>query len=212
MPPLGSANENQDPHSMVNLYFFGGGPYPENLDPFILPLNLLGVTKADLFLVEDFVRLGLTDPRVAQGLPPFDHPTLRSTRIAAREYGPMLAGSSGRAPFLVEPDPAFPGNQRFRIGLAGDGPGTLALLAYSFASSEPAIWAGGIPIGLAAPVDSLFFVLGGPAGGPGCATWSLPIPDVPQYVGMNVYFQVFAADPALPQGVSASRGLEVPLR
>src|SRR5262249_49674829 len=81
-----------------------------------------------------------------------------------------------------------------------------------FASSEPAGWAGSIPINLALPSDSLFFVLAGPAAGPGCATWPLPIPDVQGFVGLDVYFQLFAADPASPQRIAASRGLEIPLR
>lgn len=212
MPALGSPEGVTAPHSMVNLYFFGGGAFRENIDPFVLQLQNLGITKSDLRLVEEFVRVGLTDPRVAQALPPFDRPTLRAERVAARSFGPALAQATGGAPFLLEPDPAFPGNRGFRLGLAADAPGAFGLLAWSLASHQPALLVGGIPIHLAGAWDGRWFVLGGAPGGPGHATWHLPIPPITALSGLDVYFQWLVADPLQATGAASSRGLQVPLR
>ena len=46
----------------------------------------LGVTANEVFLTLEFVRTALTDPRAAHGLPPFDHPTLRSTVAPPRAF------------------------------------------------------------------------------------------------------------------------------
>ncbi len=212
MPALGDPAGLGDPHSMVEFYFNGGGAFPDNLDPFLLPLSQHGVTRGDLRKVEDFVKHALTDPRVAQGLPPFDQPTLRSSRPDARVYGPELVASTGAAPFLVEPDPAYPGNQGFRLGLAADRPGTLALLAWSPLAVEPALWAGGIPLQVGQPSGSAAFVLGGAAGGPGHLTWPAPLPADPRLAGVTVHLQLFTVDAASAVGVAASRGLSISVR
>jgi cytochrome c peroxidase len=52
-----------------------GGTFPENLDPEIEPL---GLTDAELADIIDFLRDGLTDPRVKDAQPPFDRPQLRT--------------------------------------------------------------------------------------------------------------------------------------
>lgn len=52
-----------------------GGIHPEHLDPEILPLNLPEFEFEQLL---DFLQNGLTDPRVAAELPPFDRPRLGS--------------------------------------------------------------------------------------------------------------------------------------
>jgi cytochrome c peroxidase len=52
-----------------------GGTHHDNTDPQILPLNMPDYELEQLF---DFVQNGLTDPRAAAELPPFDRPHLGS--------------------------------------------------------------------------------------------------------------------------------------
>jgi cytochrome c peroxidase len=209
-PPLGDPGQATDPASVLNVYLQGGGTDRSNLDPFLLPLVQFGVTVQDLQLVLEFVRTGLTDPRAAQGLPPFDHPTLRSTALAPpRTFGQALAGSV--EPFVVDTVPAFVGNAGFRLGLAASAPGVPAFAGYGLASIEPGVAIAGLPVNVAV-LDGRWFVLGGAAGGPGHATWRLPIPRDPLLQGLGVYLQLFALDAAAPAGIAASRGVEFVLR
>lgn len=55
-------------------FYADGGDFTDNLDPLIQPLSL---PAADLERLAAFLDSGLTDPRVAAALPPFDHPTLQ---------------------------------------------------------------------------------------------------------------------------------------
>jgi cytochrome c peroxidase len=50
-----------------------GGAYHENIDPDVRPMNLADFELEQLL---DFVQNGLTDPRAAAELPPFDRPRL----------------------------------------------------------------------------------------------------------------------------------------
>jgi cytochrome c peroxidase len=52
-----------------------GGAYHDNIDPDIRPMNL---AEFELEQLLDFVQNGLTDPRAAAELPPFDRPRLAS--------------------------------------------------------------------------------------------------------------------------------------
>ena len=47
----------------------------ELIDPLLVPIEL---TDAERVALADFLRHGLTDPRVASETPPFDRPGLRS--------------------------------------------------------------------------------------------------------------------------------------
>ena len=58
----------------VLAFYNGGGDFSDNLDPDMVELNL---PNSSLLLIKDFLENALTDERVANGLPPFDHPTLQ---------------------------------------------------------------------------------------------------------------------------------------
>ena len=62
---------------VVNFYNVGG-EFFDNQDPAINPL---GLSPQQIAQIVDFLQNGLTDPRVAQGLPPFDRPTLHSELV-----------------------------------------------------------------------------------------------------------------------------------
>lgn len=55
-------------------FYNRGGDFDQNVAPRIRPL---GLTLNQRQQIEDFLTVGLTDPRADRGLPPFDHPTLR---------------------------------------------------------------------------------------------------------------------------------------
>ena len=209
-PGLGDPQQLSDPASTLNVYFQGGGVDLSNLDPFMLPLNQLGVTRADLALIQDFVRTALTDQRAALRLPPFDHPDLRSmVQAPPRRFGPGLAGAG--EPFLIDSAPSYPGNADFRLGLVGGAPGTLSLLTYGFSSLEPNATVQGLPWHLNV-AGWLLFPLGGAPGDPGHTTWRLPLPADPTLATVPFYFQLLALDPQAPGGIASSRGYELFVR
>ncbi|MFY9344227.1 MAG: cytochrome c peroxidase [Planctomycetota bacterium] len=209
-PGLGDPAHATDPRSTLNVYFAGGGIDNSNLDPFLLPLGQLGVTLAEVVSTQDFVRTALTDQRAALGLPPFDHPTLRSIAVPApRVFGPALAGAS--VPRLLDSVPSFPGNTNFKLGLAGGDGAGVALLTYGFTSIEPHATVLGLPWQLNVH-GWLPFALAGPPGQPGVATWRVALPADPTLATLPIYLQLFAADAQAPTGVAASSGWEFFIR
>ena len=209
-PALGDPAQLVDPASSLRVYLQGGGVDGSNLDPFLLPLQQLGVTTAEVQLAQEFVRTALTDPRAALRLPPFDRPDLRSVSGSRpRVFGTPLAGAT--EPVLIDTVPAFPGNAAYKLGLAaGDGP-TTAMLAWGFQSIEPGATALGLPWHVQ-PLGWQPFALAGQGGQPGLATWRLPLPDDRALTAAPLYFQLFALDPAAPGGIAASRGWELRIR
>jgi cytochrome c peroxidase len=209
-PALGDAAQLSDPASVANVYLNGGGADLSNLDPALLPL-LPGLGVADMALVLDFVQNGLTDPRAAQGLPPFDHPLLRSsTQPQPRRFGAALPGTS--EPGFVATAPTWIGNAAWKLGLHGGDGGTVAALFFSPTALVPAAIYSGIPVHVAEPSSWLPFTLHGPAGAPGAATWHLSIPADPALTGLTLYFQLFVLDGGAPLGMAASQGLELVAR
>lgn len=205
-PALADAAQWSDPASTLNVYWNGGGVDPTNLDPFLLPLNQLGVTQAEVALIQDFVRTALTDQRAALRLPPFDHPDLRSAvQAPPRVFGPALAGA--REPFLIDTVPSHPGNTDYRLGLGGGDGSTVALLTWGLSSLEPPATVLGMPWQLNV-LGWIPFALTGPPGQPGLATWRLPLPNDPTLAPIPFYFQLFALDAQAPGGIAASRGWE----
>lgn len=206
-PALGDPAQWTDPASALNVYLQGHGADTANLDPFLLPLAQVGVTAAEVHATLEFVRTALTDPRAANGLPPFDHPTLRSTVAPPRQFGASL-GAAGE-PFLIDAVPAFPGNADWRLGLVAGGGTTLGLLAIGHDSFEPGLSLFGLPVNVHLDGGRLFF-LPGFGGQPGHRTWHLPIPaSMPP---QDVYLQLFTFDWQAPFGVAASQGVELPIR
>lgn len=207
---LGDPGQVTDPASVLNIYLNGGGVDRGNLDPFLTNLGQLGVTVAELQQVLDFVQSGLTDPRAAQGLPPFDHPVLRSmAEPAPLVYGQALAGAS--EPFFVDTVPTWPGNHDWKLGLvAGDG-STLCCIGYGLQAMPTGIAFGGLPWNVDV-LDARLVLLTGPAGAPGFATWRLAVPQDPNLLQYDFYAQLWALDAQAPHGISTSRGTRFRVR
>ncbi|MGE3173240.1 MAG: cytochrome-c peroxidase [Planctomycetota bacterium] len=207
-PGLGSPDQISDVRSVANVYLRGGGADLSNIDPFLVPLTTQGLNLQDLAHVLDFVQHGLTDPRAANGLPPFDHPTLRSHVMApSATFGPALAGI--REPGFVATAPTFLGNDDWSLGLHGGDGDTLAAVFYSLTARTPAAVFLGIPVNIGPESDAVGFVLRGSPGTAGVATWHLPIPKDPVLQDLSLYLQLFTLDAGAPIGIAASTGLEV---
>lgn len=176
-----------------------------------LAIRPFQLTPQDRDALIAFVRNALTDPRVAQGLPPFDHPTLYSmSNRAPQTYGIGSPGSNGRTPRIFSPDPAMLGNPQFRVaiddGIAG---APVVLLAGSAPGSGSVL---GVNLNVAAGPALLALSLGdllGPAGAVGWTSFVAPLSTDPRLVGASIYLQAVAGDPGTPSGLSSSAGLRV---
>lgn len=203
---------------VVGFYIGGGGPNLQNKDPLLLPLNgppPQGVPPPAANDLINFVQNGLTDPRVAAGLPPFDRPTLRSQLLpeAGLLYGAASAGTGGRLPQMLAGVPANLGNYEFKVGLANAVGGASATLLAGL-QSDATQWNGVNIHVLFDPGNLLFPVnLAGALGvaGQGHGTVHVVIPADPNLAGLNLFTQWFVWDGGTPFGVASSRGAEVRL-
>ncbi|MBZ0111912.1 MAG: hypothetical protein K8J08_05600 [Thermoanaerobaculia bacterium] len=143
----------------------GGELYPPNE---LVALGLTPQDKADLLA---FLTRPLTDPRLVEGLPPFDRPILftESNRVPVLE-GTGLPGSGGLIPWVVAIEPPVLGNPSFTVAIWNALGGANALLVID--DEDP---------GLTLPGSGSFafesIVLDGVGTGLGFGSVSLSIPD-----------------------------------
>lgn len=191
---------------VVQFYMAGGGPFAPNKDPALIPLNLSAQQQADLIA---FLEGALTDPRVAQGLPPFDRPTLYSetTPSSGQQLGVMSPGSGNQFPLMLAGTPANLGNTEYKIGLfnaVGGSPATL-VLSPAFAFSTVA----GVNVNVDLSVGAIFVpaMLSGPSGvaGQGYGTLNVALPDDPALSGLVLYAQWFIWDTGVASGAASTR-------
>lgn len=213
-PALRDPTQMSDPDSTFNVYMNGGGVDRSNLDPFLLPLAQLGVTNMEMNRIQHFVATALTDPRAANGLPPFDHPRLRSLEhLPARAFGQGQA--SGAEPFVIDTVPTYLGNSQWKLGVAAPGGTQFAYVGYGTQSIEPVAMLGGLPWNIHVN-DGRILALANPgnpaSGGWASGTWRLAIPRDPALTNVALYFQTWTFDQAAPLGVATSRGVEFVLR
>jgi len=196
---------------VVQFYVGGGGPFPQNKDPQLVPLGLNGQQQADLVAF-----LGaLTDPRVTSGQAPFDRPTLYSEVVpsSGQQAGVPTFGSGNTPPLILAGTPANLGNPEYKLGVfnaVGGAPTTLVLsTGIAFSSIN------GINVNVALNGGELLIpgVLGGTAGavGEGYGTLGLAVPDIPALAGVVLYGQWFVWDAGAPNGASSTRSARIPL-
>lgn len=181
----------------------GNVQFTENRDPQMIVVAdnfnaaMLTDPQADVKM-EDFLRHGLADPRVANGTFPFDSPTLWSLRPQHQSTslpGGMI-GTNGITPTIVVSTPAMIGNGDFKIGLSRALGGAVARLGVS--SSPPVS-------GVITPDFYLpDFTTAGSGPGAGYATAHWPIPNNGALAGQTRYVQWFITDPGAPSGVARS--------
>jgi cytochrome c peroxidase len=158
--------------------------------------------------VRDFLQNALTDPRVAQRLPPFDRPTLQSERVPSGSnlFGVPTRGSGGITPLMLADTPPFLGNPDFKVGLGDARGGTLAALIFSTRRSAPGTTLLGVPLALDPPFafyETLPVSRALP--GEGSATFRMRLPADPAMLGHEFHAQWFVRDPGAAAGISATR-------
>lgn len=166
---------------VIEFYDRGGDFFPNELSV----LTLTAQQKADLLA---FLTRPLTDPRLAQGLPPFDRPALytESPRVPVLE-GSGLPGSGGLVPAAVALEPPMIGNPSFTVGLWNGLGGANALLVID--DQVP---------GLTPPGSGDFafenVVLGGAGAGEGFGSVRIAIPEDPALDGRQWFGRWYVTD------------------
>jgi cytochrome c peroxidase len=193
------------PGGVDDIYVDGGGPFRDNLDPLLQPLG--GQPGVDIPAIFEFVENGLTDPRAAAGLPPFDRPTLwrEANAITAVRFGLGNPGGNGLVPGAIARTPAVVGSQDFKVGVTGAAGG--ATLAYLAVSQERGFGqaVNGVPVHVGTPVALLVpFSLQAAADGSSYGTAHLSIPDRPVLEGTELVLQVFVPDTLASGGFAAA--------
>ena len=182
---------------VVDFYDRGGDFDAPNKDPQIRPLNLSEQQRNNLVA---FMSRPLTDPRVRDELPPFDHPRLytESNRVP-QISGTGRAGAGNIVPQVYAIEPPLAGNPSFTVAVSNAPGGAQAVLVIN--SSDPGV-GGSIPSAGSFARQSVSL-----AGG-GFGSVSLAIPDDPQLVGQTFFGRWYVTDGAAVNGFSVSRLFE----
>ncbi|MFI4871612.1 MAG: cytochrome-c peroxidase, partial [Phycisphaerales bacterium JB061] len=154
-------------------------PFPDNVDPFMGAVDLIGPQVAPL---TEFIATGLLDPRVAAGTFPFDRPTLRSELPANPAIlGPGDDNGTGFVPTMLANVPPNAGNAEFKVGAVGMNEGvSMSLLISTKPPVENKI----------TPTDTMgpYTATSGTGAAP-IVTAFWPVPDDSDLDGQTVYFQ-----------------------
>lgn len=192
------------------LAFYAKAP-PPALQQFIVNNNQdqvmanVAVPPQAATAIQNFITVGLTDPRVQNQTAPFDKPTLFTERAADQNapQGGGVAGSGGITPTVVVQTPSMIGIEGFRIGLSNALGGVSAQLGIS---SSPPVGGRITPEMLLPAVTTS---AGGAGLGVGTAFWKLsPVQFQP---GQAVFVQWFVSDPAAPSGQALSNVARLPM-
>lgn len=191
-------------------FYDRGGDFHEHQDPFIRPLGLTALEKTQLI---DFVRNGLTDPRVAAAQFPFDRPTLHSEAVPGnpRLFGTGHPGSAGVLPRMIAGTPPVIANPDYKIGMHGGLGGATAVLGVSTSMAAPGTQHRGVPvfIGTNPQPRTLQMTLSGSGSGAGHATVKKAIANRPNLVGQQFFAQWFIFDAGASQGLSSTEAAEL---
>ncbi|MFK7738871.1 MAG: cytochrome-c peroxidase [Planctomycetota bacterium] len=196
---------------VVLFYVQGGGPNQQNKDPLLQPLQQNVPPPAGAALAQ-FLATGLTDPRVASGLPPFDRPTLRRQLLpeAGVQSGIPTLGSGNQVTQILAGVPANIGNPDFKIGVYGALGGSTGVLAVGTAAGSSQINGVNVNVDLNGAILMPYMLQGTPGvAGDGWASVRTPLPDDPGLIGISVYPQWFVWDNGTAGGASASRAARV---
>lgn len=192
--------------------FYGrGGDFPNN--PF-LGIQPFGMTAQDRDALVAFLRHALTDPRVAQRLPPFDHPDLFADGARApQSYGTGTPGRNGRPLRLFSPEPPVLGSPSFRFAIDGGVAGAPVLLLFDVAPGDSTVLGVRVHVGATAALVTLDFgVLSADPNNPGWTSATAGLPADPALDGVALYLQAIALDAgAAPAGLASSPGLRLTL-
>ena len=181
-----------------------GGEFHAGQDPDIQPLNL---TQAEKDALVAYLKT-FTDPRVRDGLPPFDRPTLYSeTAKVPALYGAPTPGFSGSVPASIAVEPPFLTNPSLTVGLKNGLGGALGVLVLGAAAEPAGLPVAGITLHLAlAPAPVVYSVgsLGGVGPGNGFRSEVFGLSLGPAAVGQSVFGQWIVVELAPGPSLAAS--------
>jgi cytochrome c peroxidase len=197
---------------VFGFYLNGGGPFLDNKDPLLVPLQVPPQAANDLI---NFVTTALTDPRVAAGTGPFTRPTLASQRIPGGgfQYGPASAGTGLRLPGILAGVPANLGNVDFKVGVDNARGGAFAALAVSPLLAATQYFGVNVNVDIWQSPALFYRSLAGAVGvaGAGYGTVGFALPAAPALTGVTLYGQWFVFDAGVASGLASSRGAELRL-
>lgn len=182
---------------VVAFYNRGGDFDAPNKNNNVRPRGLSTQQQADLVA---FMKRPLTDPRVANSLPPFDHPTLYADSDRVPQIvGTGVGGSGGAVPRPVAVEPPLLGNAKFTVGMTGGLGGAIAVLVID--TQDPGTGPG-------IPASGSFarrqVTLGGSGNGNGFGSVSLPIPNDGALLGRTLFGRWYITDLGAAGGVAVT--------
>jgi cytochrome c peroxidase len=182
---------------VVDFYNRGGDFNAPNKDPQISPKGLSNNQLNDLVA---FLSRPLTDPRVRNELPPFDHPALysESSRVPVLT-GTGVAGAGALVPSALAVEPPLVGNPSFTVGVSNALGGANAVLVID--ANDPGT--------AAIPASGSFarrqITLAGSGAGNGNGSISLAIPDTAALVGQTFFGRWYVTDASAASGFAVSQ-------
>ena len=200
-------NGSQQTLGEVIDFYARGGDFADNRDPLDDAING-HIFISDSLQLQALLQ-ALTDPRVANGLPPFDRPRLWSEGPdALAEFG--VGTSCTGAPLRIEGLGApFLGNSAFGVGVDSLAPNLFTFLLLDVAGSPTPVTVLGqhLHLGLTPALQILPTGLSLPAaGGSGFNTAVFQLPTNPSLAG-TYWLQWAALDAAGPTGIVTSNAL-----
>ncbi len=183
---------------VADFYNRGGDFNAPNKDPNVRPLGLNNGQLNDLVA---FLSRPLTDNRVRNELPPFDHPKLytESPRVPTMT-GTGRAGFGGIVPQVTAIEPPFAGNPSFTVGVsAAFGNAQQAVLVID--SNDPGIGASIPAVGSFARVT---VNISGAGAGNGFGSASLSVPNDPNLIGQTFFGRWYITDASAANGFSVT--------
>ena len=179
---------------VVDFYSRGGDFTAANKDNNVRPRNLSNQQRDD---IAAFLSRPMTDPRVRDQLPPFDHPTLytESSRVP-QISGTGRAGAGNLVPQVYAVEPPLAGNPAFTVGIAGALGGAQAVLVID--ANDPGV-ASSIPATGAFTRQTVTLASGG------YGSVALAIPNTPQTVGHTFFGRWYVTDASAANGFSVSQ-------
>jgi len=193
---------------VVAFYNRGGDFDAPNKAPAVAPIGLNAQQRAALVA---FLRRPLTDPRVQDGSPPFDGPTLygQSTNQPTF-YGVPTAGTGGFVPNIVAIEPPKLGNTNMTVAVEGGLGGAPALFAVDLVADEQGTLFYGARLHLARTGALHLYragTLDGVGPGNGYESVMLDVPNDPTLLGTSLFGQWVILDAGAPGRFSMSRGV-----
>ena len=193
-------------------FYDRGGDHTDNLSPLMGELFLSGRERIAL---QAFLEGTLTDPRVANELPPFDRPTLFSeSSRRPRLTGFGTPGTGGEIPRMVALEPGLWGSPSVTFGIENANGGSLAFLGYDVDVLTTPLTVRDASIFLPFTPSFGTFAVGALAGvgaGEGWGSVSTVLPPDPGLGAIDVGYQWVVLDPGATGGIAASAPAVVPL-